>query len=287
LRKTGVVIGNFEGKLILILNRSILVIVAFWVLSIEAQTVHISHCLAGCPEGSAASNDMVVHNLFVASISPQSALADWVAYRILEGTVGVASLLPREWSRDNLLDYSPDIVDLGSSIPTFTQPDLTDQPDRSYRITEMAIDPADQGRLVPFSSYAGTPYWSDLNQVSNMAPMRNEVRVGPWSRLDQAINELAALQGELFVISGPIYQVTQPLTTGASNSDNLPSEFFKVVANGEGQLSAFLFRQEVRQHEPFCDMLSNLQTVEQLSGLDLLPQQASWPVADLNVGLGC
>jgi DNA/RNA endonuclease G (NUC1) len=120
-----------------------------------------------------------------------------------------------------------------------------------------------------------------------MAPIRNEVRIGPWSRLDQAINELAVRQGELFVISGPVYQIRQPFTTGASSANNLPAAFFKVVANKNGQLSAFLFQQDMRQHERFCSQLSNLQTVEQLSGLDLLPQQQAWPVADLNEELGC
>ena len=269
------------------LKSSILALAAFCAFSIEAQTVHISHCLAGCPAGSPTTNDMVVRNLFAASINPQNALADWVSYRVLKGTVGVASLLPREWSRDNLLDYSPSSADLDSAAPSFSQPDLTGQPDQSYRITEMVIDPADQGRLVPFSSFAGTPYWSDLNRVTNMAPIRNEVRIGPWSRLDQAINELAALQGELFVISGPVYQVTEPLTTASSSANNLPAAFFKVIANKNGQLSAFLFQQDIRQHERFCSQLSNLQTVEQLSGLDLLPQQQSWPLADLNGELGC
>ena len=263
------------------LKRSILALTAICALSIEAQTVHISHCLAGCPTGSPATNDMVVRNVFVASINPQSALADWISYRILKDTVGVASLISREWSRDNLLDYSPSSVDLDSASTSFGQPD------QSYRITEMVIDPADQGRLVPFSSFAGTPYWSDINRVTNMAPIRNEVRIGPWSRLDQAINELAVRQGELFVISGPVYQIRQPLTTGASSANNLPAAFFKVVANKNGQLSAFLFQQDMRQHERFCSQRSNLQTVEQLSGLDLLPQQQAWPVADLNEELGC
>lgn len=54
----------------------------------SAQTVHIAHCLAGCPEGAPAANEIVVRQLFAASLNYQTGLADWVAYRVLPGTVG-------------------------------------------------------------------------------------------------------------------------------------------------------------------------------------------------------
>lgn len=153
--------------------------------ALSAQTVHIAHCAAGCPTGAPAANETVVRHLFAASINYQTGLADWIAYRVVPGSVGIASLLPREWQVDDLLAQG--ITEEIAATPGFVQPDLSNLQDRDYRITEFIINPEDRGRLVPMSSFAGTPYWDGLNYLSNMAPIPVGLRLGPWSRLDQAV----------------------------------------------------------------------------------------------------
>ena len=69
-----------------------------------AQTIHISHCLAGCPVSVLPGNEVVVRHLFAGSIEKDSGLAEWVAYRVLSGSVGIASLLPRYWAEDRLIN---------------------------------------------------------------------------------------------------------------------------------------------------------------------------------------
>ncbi|MEQ8955791.1 MAG: hypothetical protein RL120_16790, partial [Gammaproteobacteria bacterium] len=56
-----------------------------------------------CPAGAPASNEIVVRHLFAAAINSQTGIADWVAYRVLRDSLGVASLLPRYWAQDSLL----------------------------------------------------------------------------------------------------------------------------------------------------------------------------------------
>ena len=170
----------------------------------SAQNIHISHCMGSCP-GSAASanNEIVVRHLFAASINSDNGLADWIAYKVLKDTLGVASLLPRVWRIDNLLVTESPYLQISRNGRAINQPDLSGPADQSYRINELIIDTKNNGGLVSMSSFAGTPFWSDLNYVSNLAPLSSELRQGSWSRLDQAINEIAALSGELFVISGP------------------------------------------------------------------------------------
>lgn len=256
------------------------------VTSATAQTVHISHCLNGCPVGEAENNVTVVHHLFAASINHQSGLADWVAYRVLAGTIGIASLLPRLWAADNLVVPDSTSVQLLNGGPGFAQLDLSDQQDRNYRVNEITIKPEDRGRLVPLSSFADTPYWPELNYLSNMAPLPSDLRTGSWSRLDQSINELARRVGEVFVISGPLYKIQPAVNTRTGNSFSRPAAFFKVVAT-ESALVGFIFPWNLNQHVHYCDLRSSLQRVERRSGLNLFPNRQDSTALNLPAALGC
>ncbi len=254
------------------------------------QTVHISHCMAGCPELNAAAQpvgtELIVRHLFVASINLDNGLANWVAYRVLRDTVGVASLLPRQWQVDQLVDAdSRGIHDIDRG-PRFSQPDLRNQPDRSYRISEIRINPEDRGHLVPLSSFAGTPYWDELNYLSNMSPIPSDLRTGAWSRLDQAVNELAARIGEVYVLSGPLYRIQQPLSSRSADVSSLPAAYFKIIATGLSH-AAFVFDQNLSQHAHYCEQLSSLQQIEQSSDLHFFPEQENATTDDLQINLGC
>lgn len=242
---------------------------------LSAQTVHIAHCLSGCPSGAPSANDIVVRHLFAASINYQTGLADWVAYRVLPGSIGVASLLPREWQLDELLAQELDQeVELE---PRFVQPDISNLQDRDYRITEVIVNAEDRGRLAPMSSFAGTPYWDDLNYLSNMAPIPVALRQGPWSRLDQAINELAGRIGEIFVVSGPLLN---------SDATGNSAAFFKFVATPSGN-AAFVFPAASAEHSNFCDRETSLDRLQQLSGFEFLPNMQTHDSEDLYRMLGC
>lgn len=250
----------------------------------SAQTVHISHCMAGCPVPSGNmttdNNELVVRQLFVASINAGNGLADWQAYRVLADSVGVASLLPRIWYEDSLVTRGSGIAEeaVGDS-PQFVQSVSSDAEERNYQLNEIKLLSEDQGRLVPMTSFAGTPYWEELNYLSNMAPLPFALRVGSWSRLDQAINALADRIGEVYVVSGPIYRDEG---AGAEN----PSAYFKVISTPEA-MTAFVFERDVRQHIDFCSQIRSLEEVETEAGLSLYPQREGGFSTNLNEHLSC
>ena len=257
------------------------------VTQLSAQTVHIAHCMAGCPvnDGGIQPDDseLIVRQLFVASINSRTGLSDWQAYRVLADSVGVASLLPRVWYEDSLVSLnvaSADVIDDGRQ---FVQALPIDAEERSYQLNEINILSEDQGRLVPMSSFAGTPYWSELNFLSNMAALPFELRAGSWSRLDQAINALANKTGEVFVVTGPIYDDRERVDDDALIN---PSAYFKVISTRYA-MSAFIFSSDVRQHVNFCDQLSTMEVVEGRSGLDLFPQRGNDFTDTLHAQLGC
>lgn len=253
----------------------------------NAQTVHISHCMAGCPvvaDSIAIENsELIVRQLYVASINARSGLADWQAYRVLADSVGVASLLPRVWFEDPLVLGGATQIEVIDSTPQIEQEVPIDAEERSYQLGGINLFSEDQGRLVPMSSFAGTPYWSELNFLSNMAALQFKLRAGSWSRLDQAINALADKIGEVYVVSGPIYRERGE---EMSESAAKPSAYFKVISTPDS-LSAFIFDSDVRQHVSFCDQVSTLDLIEHATGLTLFPQRVNGITDTLHAQLTC
>jgi len=252
--------------------------------AVYSQQIHIAHCQASCPTGASLRNQIVVRHLFAASVNYQSGMADWIAYRVLPDSVGVASLLPRMWRDDELLESGLSREDIAGSITRIQQPDLSNQQDRDYRTTEINIDPGEVGRLVPMTSFAGTPYWDELNYLSNMAALPSDLRLGSWSRLDQAVNELVASLGEAHVVAGPIYGIDSELQI-ADGLTQRAAAFYKVISTGQAR-AAFIFDADLPIHADYCTQVSNLQEVEAATGLTLFPGQTVF-ANDLAAQLGC
>lgn len=243
--------------------------------------VHIAHCYINCPQAeNVSSRQIVVHHLYAADIEPESGLAEWVAYRVLGDSLGVASLLPRFWQVDPLLEEEP-AEKFEAEDVEIVQPDLSNAQDREYRVNEVQINAADRGRLAPMTSFAGTPYWGDLNNLSNMASLPTDLRVGSWARLEQAINALATQAGDVYVISGPLVAVEKVIEK--------PDAYFKVVL-AANRMSAFIFPSDLRQNDSYCDQLGSLQAIEARTKLNLLPALESGElklVGSLSTELGC
>ena len=92
--------------------------------TISAEEINISHCLKSCPDVSRPTNGVTLHHVFAAAVIPETGEVEWVAYRVLHESIGVASLLPRWREADRLLQRGQRGADLEQS-PSFTQPDLS------------------------------------------------------------------------------------------------------------------------------------------------------------------
>ncbi|MFT6093566.1 MAG: endonuclease G [Pseudohongiellaceae bacterium] len=253
-----------------------------------AEQIHIAHCKNGCPvstasnliSASAGQSEIIVRHLYAASISP-AGLAEWVTYRVLPETVGVASLLPRYWRLDELSRVASVLESEVGQSTLIVQADLSNSQDRDYRVNEVTLLEKDRGRLVPMTSFAGTPYWDELNYLSNMSLLPTSLRTGAWSRLDQAVNELAQTGSSFHVISGPVY--SNKLEDGIGV---VPALFFKVIAGTDG-LAAFAFPSAIEPQSTFCDYSLSLAEISAVSGLDFFPNSNNSLPEDLIVDLGC
>ena len=249
---------------------------------VNGQNIHISHCLEACPSGN-DDNEIVIRHLYASQVSRSTGIVDWVAYRVLPDAIGVASLLPRYWKQDELLSDSS-LLEVGLNISTIEQPDLRDAQDRDYRVNEFLVNSDSKGRLAPMTSFADTPYWDDLNYSSNMAPLPSDLRLGAWSRLDQAINELSSTDGPIYVVSGPIYK-----TEGfdlVKRYDEPPESYFKIIATHKAYAS-FTFAADLPIHAEYCLQVETIDEIQKSSGLQIFPNMQSVLQPDLYARLRC
>lgn len=255
-----------------------------------SQTVVVSQCNGECPRYvsnvSENSANIVIHHVYAAALNSQTGLADWVAYRLTKDAIGVASLLPRDWRPDRLMSMPNDLEIIESAAAEISIASIRVNDNPYAGINTPEPDKEDRARLAPITSFANTPYWSDLNNLSNMVPMPSELRLGPWLRLEQALNGLAGERGELYVVSGPLFLITEPLSSSNSLAALNPAAYFKVVTIGD-EMAVFVFPNNLSQAESYCGHTSSLTDLETMSGLQVLPNKNPKPSKVLLDELGC
>lgn len=258
--------------------------------SVLSQSVVVSQCQGQCPtyqsQESARNSKLVIHHVYAAGLNSQTGLADWVAYRMTKEAVGVASLLSRSWQPDRLVDI-PDELEIMESTAAQVSLASISQGDNPYAgINSQPVQQEHRARFAPITSFANTPYWSDLNNLTNMVPMPPPLRLGAWLRLEQSLNTLVSLDDELYVIAGPLFLITEPLSRSSVVADLNPAAYFKVVVDESGYV-AFVFREDLEQSDDYCDQRSPLHQIEQMSGLMLLPGIGTKESSTLQAKLGC
>jgi endonuclease G len=241
---------------------------------VSAETVRFAHCLGGCPVGAGSNNLVIARAIYTLSFNPDRRIADWVAYEVTAGSIGVATNLPRGPQPD------PFVSD------TLNPANFASAQDGALELNYFA----------PLVSFAGTPYWTETNYLTNRVPRSGELNRGSWYGLEWAERNLANRTASLYVVTGPIYgdlgddamgSVASESGGQPSGSEGIPTGFFKVVADANGGMAAFLFPQTLPFHIHHCEQLTSVSELERLSGLDLFPELPSVPSTDLSGGLGC
>ena len=259
-------------------------------ISANGQEMAITHCNGVCPKFesnlAASRASIVVHNLYAAGLNVDTGLADWVAYRITKEAVGVASLLPREWQPDRLLRFSIDEQQRELRASEVQLPNISSSVSPYTGTNAPLIEKQERARLAPMTSFANSTYWSDLNNLSNMVPMPASLRLGPWLRLEQRLNDLVAKKDELYVISGPLFLITQPLNTTAINVGFQPAAYYKIVVSDSG-LATFMFSKDLKQQDRFCSHLGDFRQIEVMSSLEFFPGREFRQSPQLLEDLGC
>lgn len=241
----------------------LLLLVAF---GAQGQTYRIQHCYLGCPQGAGDSNPLVMRAIYTLSYNTELKTAEWVAYEVHPGAIGIASSLSRQPLEDNYVQDTLKADDF-----------LADEGQELVR-----------AQYVPLVSFAGTPYWREVNYLTNAVARSRSLSQGAWYGLDWAIRNLVNREGSVYVVAGPIYYPDrEPLMLETSTPHRVPDAFFKVVIDGNDRAAAFLFPQDTAVHVHHCQLGVSIEELESLSGLDLFPEGGDNITLTLSQGLGC
>lgn len=242
---------------------SAMVFVAALAGPVFAQTapaeIHSNHWVFGLPQGTLATNDLIIRNLYALSSNDMTKFADWVAYRLTPREVMGGLDLRRKWRADPWLDDDETLEPSGPD----DYKGANDEPLRFER-----------GHLAPLASFKGSVYASEVNYLSNITPQARALNNGPWKAVEEAVRDYVRLAKTVWVMTGPLYEQPMDPLPEANETHIMPSGYWKVVLAFDGQgdpmIAAFAMSQSPTTNDAGTFAVS-LNEVDQRTGFQLMP----------------
>ena len=232
----------------------------------QAAELRIAHCLHGCPVGSGAENHLIIRPIYALSYNILNKVADWAAYRVTSGSIGIASNLSREAVDDDFVEKTLSVVDFSNAEDAGLI----------------------RARLVPLVNFAATPYWNEVNYMSNAVARSQSLSQGAWDGLEWSIRNLVNREGEVYVLTGPIFRETSIAASLQTQTEHrVPDAFFKIVVSKNNRATAFIFDQDLPVHVHHCDNRTSINEIEEATGLDFFPENPRLVLESLDSSLGC
>lgn len=244
------------------------------------REIDAPHCLYGCPMGASSNNNLIVRAAYILSSNDITKFADWAAYRVTPRAAG-KSVKRGGYAADPALAPEETLE---------SRPD--DYKGANYRLQ------TDRGHQAPFAALAGLPKPHALNYLSNITPQKSALNRGAWKNLETAVRRLAKDTGEVYVMTGPLYQRPMPQLPQADEAHLVPSGYWKIAAvrgdKGGVTWAAFVFPQDTPAGAPYCGYASTIRAIERLTGLEFFhgvsggeSEDIKTSAPELRAGLGC
>ncbi|MFV2058960.1 MAG: DNA/RNA non-specific endonuclease [Thiohalomonadales bacterium] len=223
------------------------------IANVFALEIHSpTHCLAGCPSGAPATNDVIFRRAYIVSTNDLTKMPEWVAYKFSKQSIGKAS--------KPVLRSDPLLSDNETLEPS------------DYKASKKVIGYRPMS-LVPFASFAGTPYWKDIEYLSNIVPVVSEIASGAWSDIEKKERELVSRPETvaIYVMAGTIFEDAQPSLPNADETHIIPSGLWKIISvkqAGKIKTASFLLSQKDNRHSDYCSLLTSIDIIEERTGLN-------------------
>ena len=130
-----------------------------------AQNYKIAHCYRGCPLGGSSENHLIIRPIYALSFNTTTKSADWVSYTVSPESIGIASSLSRAPIADEYVSE------------TLKQEDFFNS----------EIQGLIRAQYVPLVDFAGSPYWNEVNYLTNTVARTSSLSQGAWYGLDWSI----------------------------------------------------------------------------------------------------
>jgi endonuclease G len=109
--------------------------------------------------------------------------------------------------------------------------------------------------------------------MSNIVPQKHALNAGPWKELElrEALNYTGRFE-EVWIIAGPLFHGEKhEMKSGVP----IPNAFYKIQVDeheGRLRLQAFIMAQDTAENASLAIMLTTVDEIERLSGLDFFPE---------------
>ena len=205
------------------------------------------HVFAGYPSMDCK---LLKRNGYVLCHDPETKVADWVSYNLRQ------EYLIKSADRSD--DFRPD-----PDLPAGQRAELADYARSGY----------DRGHLAPAGDMTrGTKCMSESFLLSNMAP-----QIGPgfnrgiWKSLEEKVRSWAEARGDLYIITGPIYECGDKCKAIGLNRVQVPTHFYKIILSLQGSdidAIAFILPNEKNSSDRLPEFITTIDEIEERTGLD-------------------
>lgn len=209
-----------------------------------------------CPQGAAASNDVVNNVLYVVSSNRETKFADWVAYTVSADNLD-GSGTKRNWKKD------PSIPDGYTLKPA----DYHHASHNDY----------DRGHLAPLAHFSNHEAWEKTNYLSNVTPQIASLNRGLWLDLENTERKLVKYYRYplVHVVTGTWYDKdAMPSLPACKLVHRVPNGYWKVIVveDGNGKIGVAAFQMKQRElSQIFCDTRITLSALNKRAKLSILP----------------
>ena len=225
----------------------------------DRPEVYCKHFFYGYPFGTPKTNDLIIRDIYALSNNETTKFADWVAYRLTMHEVDGDLTVERNWKADPWLDPSETLE---------PSPNKADD----YNSANKGLK-TDRGHQVPLAAFKGSRHASHTNFYSNITPQKSALNQGVWKHLEDKVRDLVRDVGEVYVMSGPVYERDMPSLPKADEDHKVPSGYWKIICIEENDfinVAAFFFDQDTPRKNKILNHQESIDFIEQKTGLDFL-----------------
>lgn len=124
----------------------------------------------------------------------------------------------------------------------------------------------DRGHVAPSGDMPDEQSQQECFSLANMVPQVRENNRGPWEGIESAVRKLAMNRGELYVVTGPIFQGANLQRIGGAVM--VPTKLFKAVYDPKRQEAGAYIIDNAENARPSTISIAEL---EKLSGIRIFP----------------
>ena len=168
------------------------------ILSLLALLWAAPAAAAGCPEHFAAGAEPALVNPRLATRARE------LCYR---GFAVLHSGLTRTplWSAERLTTGRVEAA-RGVQRTNLFHPEERLPPDESAELADYARSGYDRGHMAPSGDMPDEESQAESFSLANMVPQAHRLNTGLWSAIEGTVRDLARREGEIYVVTGPVFQ---------------------------------------------------------------------------------